>query len=99
MSYLQRFPIDILKIDRSFVSGIDGNAEQSALARAIVRLAQTLQLEAVAEGVETESQLDRLRELGCRWAQGFFLALPQDADSLGEMLKTAAPFGSREPAA
>jgi diguanylate cyclase (GGDEF)-like protein len=100
LSYLQRFPIDSLKIDRSFVSGIDGDAEQSALARAIVRLAQTLQLHAVAEGVETESQLDRLRELGCKYAQGFFLALPQDADSLGVVLREAAMgSGSRNSAA
>jgi len=93
LSYLQRFPIDSLKIDRSFVAGIDGDAEQSALARAIVRLAQTLQLNAVAEGVETESQLERLRELGCRYAQGFYLALPQDAESLGVVLKAAAAGG------
>jgi diguanylate cyclase (GGDEF)-like protein len=90
LSYLQRFPIDILKIDRSFVSGIDGDAEESALARAIVRLAQTLQLDAVAEGVETEGQLDRLRDMGCRWAQGYHLAMPQDAASLSEMLRVAA---------
>jgi diguanylate cyclase (GGDEF)-like protein/PAS domain S-box-containing protein len=93
LSYLQRFPIDILKIDRSFVSGIDGDAEQSALARAIVRLAQTLQLNAVAEGVETESQLERLRELGCRYAQGFFLAMPQDATTMSDVLKAAAASG------
>src|SRR4029077_8405971 len=93
LSYLQRFPIDGVKIDRSFVAGIDGDAEESALARAIVRLAQTLQLDAVAEGVETESQLGRLRELGCGYAQGYFLALPQDAESLGEVLKSAAALG------
>ena len=99
LSYLQRFPIDSLKIDRSFVAGIDGDAEQSALARAIVRLAQTLQLNAVAEGVETASQLERLRELGCRYAQGYFLARPQDADSLGVVLKAAATGGQRNSAA
>src|SRR5438045_8672433 len=98
LSYLQRFPIDILKIDRSFVMGIDGDAEDSALARAIVRLAQTLQLNAVAEGVETESQLERLRELGCQYAQGFLLAVPQDAESLGPILQAAA-VGGRPTAA
>ncbi|MEY2454374.1 MAG: hypothetical protein QOD92_3948 [Acidimicrobiaceae bacterium] len=99
LSYLQRFPIDSLKIDRSFVAGIDGDAEQSALARAIVRLAQTLQLQAVAEGVETESQLERLRELGCRYAQGFYLAMPQDAESIGALLKAPRAGGSRDTAA
>jgi EAL domain-containing protein (putative c-di-GMP-specific phosphodiesterase class I) len=98
LSYLQRFPIDILKIDRSFVAGLDGDAEQSALARAIVRLAQTLQLYAVAEGVETESQLERLRELGCRYAQGYFLALPQDAESLRPVLQAAARRGAHSAA-
>jgi diguanylate cyclase (GGDEF)-like protein len=99
LSYLQRFPIDSLKIDRSFVAGIDGDAEQSALARAIVRLAQTLQLHAVAEGVETATQLERLKELGCRYAQGFFLAMPQDAESLGVVLKAASAAGSHDSAA
>jgi len=99
LSYLQRFPIDTLKIDRSFVAGIDGDAEQSALARAIVRLAQTLQLSAVAEGVETESQLNRLRELGCQYAQGYLLAYPQDAEAMGEVLRAANPAGTRHSAA
>jgi EAL domain-containing protein (putative c-di-GMP-specific phosphodiesterase class I) len=90
LSYLQRFPIDILKIDRSFVAGIDGEAEDSALARAIVRLAQTLQLDAVAEGVETEEQLERLRELGCRFAQGYYVSMPQPAEALGDLLKTSS---------
>ena len=80
------------------MSGIDGDAEESALARAIVRLAQTLQLDAVAEGVETASQLERLRELGCRYAQGYFLALPQDAEALGAVLRTAAAGGSHTAA-
>jgi len=90
LSYLQRFPIDILKIDRSFVIGLDGDAEASALARAIVRLAQTLQLSAVAEGVETETQLDRLRALGCQFAQGFHLAMPQPADAMAALLVSGA---------
>ncbi|MEY2457150.1 MAG: hypothetical protein QOK06_2244, partial [Acidimicrobiaceae bacterium] len=87
LSYLQRFPIDILKIDQSFVAGIDGDAEDSALARAIVRLAQTLQLTAIAEGVETQPQLDRLRDLGCEYAQGYHLCRPQDAESIGAVLR------------
>ena len=103
LSYLQRFPIDSLKIDRSFVVGLDGNAEASALARAIVRLAQTLQLNAVAEGVETDTQLTRLRQLGCQFAQGFHLAMPQDAASIDELLRSPSATGnstaSRTPAA
>jgi EAL domain-containing protein (putative c-di-GMP-specific phosphodiesterase class I) len=58
-----------------------------------------LQLNAVAEGVETESQLERLRELGCRYAQGYFLAVPQDAESLAPVLKAAASGGQHNSAA
>jgi EAL domain-containing protein (putative c-di-GMP-specific phosphodiesterase class I) len=58
-----------------------------------------LQLHAVAEGVETESQLDRLRELGCKYAQGYFLALPQDAESLGVVLREAAAGGGTRDSA
>jgi diguanylate cyclase (GGDEF)-like protein len=87
LSYLQRFPLDILKIDQSFVAGINGNAEESALARAIVRLAHTLQLTAIAEGIEAQSQHDRLRELGCEYGQGYHLCRPQDAETLSAALR------------
>jgi diguanylate cyclase (GGDEF)-like protein/PAS domain S-box-containing protein len=89
LSYLQRFPIDVLKIDRSFVLGIDRGPEDSALARAIVRLAQTLRLVAVAEGVENEAQAALLRQLGCQLAQGYLFARPAPATVIGDMLATA----------
>ena len=75
LSYLQRFPIDIVKIDRSFVENLDSSSE--SLAPAIVRMAQSLDLIAVAEGVETETQLSTLRDLGCQLAQGYHLSRPQ----------------------
>jgi diguanylate cyclase (GGDEF)-like protein/PAS domain S-box-containing protein len=90
LSYLERFPIDILKIDQSFVAGLSGGAEESALARAIVRLAHTLQLTPIAEGVETQSQHERLRELGCGYEQGYHLCRPQDAEALGAALRANA---------
>lgn len=86
LSYLQQFPIDVVKIDRSFVTRIDQGAEESALGRAIVRLAGTLQLSAVAEGVETPSQLDQLRAVGCPMAQGFHLHYPTGAAAIGALL-------------
>ena len=82
LAYLQRFPIDILKIDKSFVDGIDRGPEDAALALAILRLVQALSLSAIAEGVERESQCDRLRALGCEHAQGYFFCKPISADEL-----------------
>jgi diguanylate cyclase (GGDEF)-like protein/PAS domain S-box-containing protein len=97
LSYLQRFPIDVLKIDQSFVAGLAGSPEESALARAIVKLAQTLQLTAVAEGVETQVQVDRLKELGCELAQGYLLARPQAAEAVTRLL-AAQPRAPRPTA-
>jgi len=76
LSLLSRFPIDALKIDRSFVSGMEGDQEALEIVRAIVKLADTLGLEAVAEGMETDGQRRRLRELGCHVGQGFLFGRP-----------------------
>jgi diguanylate cyclase (GGDEF)-like protein/PAS domain S-box-containing protein len=90
LAYLQRFPIDILKIDKSFIDGIDGGPEQSALPHAIIRLAQTLHLESIAEGVERASQGARLAELGCDFAQGYHFAVPMAADAMAALLRAGA---------
>ena len=97
LNYLQRFPIDVIKIDRAFVERIEHGVEESSLARAIVRLAQTLQLAAVAEGVENAAQTDWLREIGCTSAQGFHLSRPVDADQITALLAEAAPFPVAAP--
>ncbi len=78
LSYLHRFPISALKIDRSFITGIGGGEgpESLALVRAIIALANTLGIHTVAEGVETPVQLEALRELGCTCAQGYLLGRP-----------------------
>src|SRR5437762_6073942 len=78
LSYLRSFPIDVVKIDRSFVEGIANGREEAALVRAIVRLAHGLKLKTVAEGVETEGQARRLRAAGCDQAQGFFFARSEE---------------------
>lgn len=85
LSYLQRFPIDIVKIDRSFVDKVDSDPD--SLVPTIVRMAQSLRLTAVAEGVESGGQLDRLRDLGCDLAQGFHLARPQPLDQVLALLR------------
>jgi diguanylate cyclase (GGDEF)-like protein/PAS domain S-box-containing protein len=100
LSYLQRFPVDIIKIDQSFVSAIEPAVEpassKASLVRAIVSLAQTLGLQAVAEGVETKAQAEILAELGCDLAQGYHFARPMDRHDLAEALgrqsaRTPAP--------
>ncbi|HEX9707233.1 MAG TPA: EAL domain-containing protein [Steroidobacteraceae bacterium] len=90
LSYLHRFPIDILKIDRSFISRLTESSEGPKLARAVVMLGETLGLETVAEGVETEDQVTQLLQLGCVAAQGFLFshAVPLDAVA-------ASPFALR----
>jgi diguanylate cyclase len=78
MSYLRKFPIDKLKIDRSFIAELTTNAADASIVQAIISLAHSLRLKVVAEGVETAEQLQRLRELGCDQYQGFYrsAALP-----------------------
>jgi diguanylate cyclase (GGDEF)-like protein/PAS domain S-box-containing protein len=90
LTHLQQFPIDIVKIDRSFVQLVDQAPEDAALAKAIVRLAQTLHLTVVAEGVETPGQAAELQRLGCDLAQGFLLARPCDRSVIIELLSGAA---------
>ena len=79
LAYLRRFPVDLVKIDKSFVDGIATGTDELALARAIVRLAHSLKMKTVAEGVEHEAQVKRLRTMGCDQAQGFHFAKPMDA--------------------
>jgi EAL domain-containing protein (putative c-di-GMP-specific phosphodiesterase class I) len=81
LSYLQNFPIDILKIDRSFISQLDSDTDGSSLARTIIGIGQSLHLTTVAEGVETRAQSDMLSELGCSRGQGYLFAKPMPADS------------------
>jgi EAL domain-containing protein (putative c-di-GMP-specific phosphodiesterase class I) len=80
---LERFPIDILKIDRAFISGMDRtDVDRAPLAQAILALARALQLDAVAEGVETRAQAKALTAFGCTHAQGYFFARPMTADAV-----------------
>jgi diguanylate cyclase (GGDEF)-like protein len=95
-SYLQRLPIDVLKIDRTFIGSIETDETKSTLAQAIVSLAQTMDLVAVAEGVETSSQAEMLEGIGCDLAQGFYLARPMNADAVDEVLRRGRPDTVRD---
>ncbi len=87
LEHLQRFPVDAIKIDKVFVDRITGGLRESALARAIVQLGQTMGLATVAEGVETADQAAVLRELGCGHGQGYFFARPMSSQSLERLLR------------
>ncbi len=80
LAYLQRLPIDRLKIDRSFVQGFEADLDGSAIVRAVIGIGRSLGMEVVAEGVETPGQLDRVREAGCQFAQGYLLGRPMPAE-------------------
>jgi diguanylate cyclase (GGDEF)-like protein/PAS domain S-box-containing protein len=88
LSYLSRFPLQSLKIDRSFIHAMQDNARSCDLVRAIVAMGQSLQLQLVAEGVETQEQAAALSGLGCQFLQGYYLARPQSADQISQQLRT-----------
>ncbi|MBI2710486.1 MAG: EAL domain-containing protein [Actinobacteria bacterium] len=92
LSYLSRFPLDVLKVDRSFVSRMSESKEGESIAAAVVSLAHALGLRAIAEGVESDAQLERLRGLGCDAAQGFHLARPIAARAVDVLLGAAGPW-------
>lgn len=86
MARLVQAPIDVVKIDRSFVTAMSSDPRRSFLVQAAIEVAHGLGLRVVAEGVETRAVWDRLRELGCDWAQGFFIGRPVSADGVLEHL-------------
>ena len=86
MSYLHRFPIDTLKIDRSFISRITDAGENIEIVEAIIKLAHNLDINVVAEGIETENQLQRIKALGCEFGQGYLFSKPLEKNAAEEML-------------
>jgi len=86
LQHLRRFPIDVLKIAKSFVDELGGTSDDSALARAIIDLGGSFQLRVVAEGIEHPAQLDRLMELGCDLGQGFHFARPMEPEAIERLL-------------
>ncbi|HVF56641.1 MAG TPA: EAL domain-containing protein, partial [Pyrinomonadaceae bacterium] len=92
LSYLHRFPISTLKIDRSFVNLMEDNNENAEIVRTIIMLARNLNMDVVAEGVETVGQLTQLRALKCEYAQGYLFSKPLDAASAEKLLAAAEAY-------
>jgi diguanylate cyclase (GGDEF)-like protein len=86
LSYLHRFPVNTLKIDRSFVGRIGEAAENIEIVRTVISLAENMGMEVVAEGVETLSQLNQLRKLKCQYGQGYLFSRPVDAESVSSWI-------------
>ena len=86
LSRLQRFPVDSLKIDRAFISQMDSDVESQKIVQVIIMLAQTLGLVTVAEGTETEEQVNQLKELDCGFAQGYYFSKPADQETISDLL-------------
>jgi diguanylate cyclase (GGDEF)-like protein/PAS domain S-box-containing protein len=87
LGYLLDLPIDVLKIDKTFVTGIASSWRRHALVEGIIRLARTLELEVIAEGIESETERELLAEMGSQFGQGYLLSVPVDADAAAAMLR------------
>jgi EAL domain-containing protein (putative c-di-GMP-specific phosphodiesterase class I) len=99
LSYLQRFPMSVIKVDRSFISCIDSDTDDRMLVKAIVGMAETLGIELVAEGVETEAQLNTLRALGVTSVQGYLLGRPAPAQDVAIVLERRTQDAMAHPVA
>jgi EAL domain-containing protein (putative c-di-GMP-specific phosphodiesterase class I) len=90
LSYLKRFPVDYVKIDQTFIRDLSAGGEDAAITRAIIALAHSLELKVVAEGVETQAQMDFLKAHHCDEIQGFLISRPVEAAALAQLLKEHA---------
>ncbi|MBV8527625.1 MAG: EAL domain-containing protein [Candidatus Dormibacteraeota bacterium] len=91
LTYLRTFPIDLLKVDKSFIADVASASPEAKVARAIIEMARTLRLETVAEGVEEAAQVAELVRLRCRMGQGFYFAKPLPARDMGRLLRSREP--------
>nr|WP_245259805.1 EAL domain-containing protein [Methylopila sp. 73B] len=99
LTHLLTFPVDVIKIDKSFVADLSGGGPSSAIVEGLIGIAQKLNMRVVAEGVETEEQRAHLRTLGCTLAQGFLFAHPSDRHTTTDLLKRFAQPSARSPGA
>jgi len=95
LSYLKRFPLDVLKIDRTFINDITSDPDDAAITLATIEMAHTLKLQVIAEGVETQAQLDFLNDHGCDTYQGYLFSRPVPPDAIPPMLALCPPLASQ----
>jgi EAL domain-containing protein (putative c-di-GMP-specific phosphodiesterase class I) len=91
LSYLKRFPLDYIKIDRAFISDVMTNRIDADIVRTIIALAQALEVEVIAEGVETTMQRQFLKEMQCHYLQGFLLSKPVPAEDIERLFLRRSP--------
>jgi EAL domain-containing protein (putative c-di-GMP-specific phosphodiesterase class I) len=97
LNYLHRLPIDSLKVDRSFVRQITQSEGSVAIVRAIVAMANSLGLQVIAEGVETEDQLSAVASVGCQMIQGYLFSRPLTCEAVSKMFTATNPVQASEP--
>ena len=98
LAYLKRFPLDVLKIDRSFVSELAVDPNDAAIVKTIIGLAENLHLDVVAEGVETKEQLEFLRANNCRFIQGYLIGRPAPGEDVPALIERIEREGVMAPA-
>src|SRR5204863_8404835 len=96
LGQLRHFPVDLLKVDRSFIQGVEHDAKDAAITANLVSLAHAMDVQAIAEGIESSGQLSELRAVGCDLGQGYLFAHPASAEEVTGML-TGAAAEQREP--
>jgi EAL domain-containing protein (putative c-di-GMP-specific phosphodiesterase class I) len=96
LAQIKQFPIDTLKVDRSFIRNIPKDTEDNAITQAIIAMGRVLSLTVVAEGVETQDQMDFLREHACDEMQGFYFSKPITPDEFADLLRNHDPSSQRE---
>lgn len=99
LSYLKNFPIDTLKIDRSFISGVPDNTSDAAIAEAVIAMAHSLRMDVIAEGVETIEQFEFLRDRGCDMVQGYFISQPAPPEEFEALIARRETAGAMPEAA
>jgi EAL domain-containing protein (putative c-di-GMP-specific phosphodiesterase class I) len=97
LAYLKRFPINSIKIDRSFIQDLPGDADSAAITRAIIAIADSLKLNVIAEGVENEAQMDFLRAHNCTEIQGYYFSKPLPPTEFAAMLRESVRPGKKMP--
>jgi diguanylate cyclase (GGDEF)-like protein/PAS domain S-box-containing protein len=96
LNYIRRFPVDVLKVDKSFIDGVNEGGEESALTAAIIELAAILNLRLVAEGIERADQLEKLLELNCEFGQGFYFSRPLSIEGIDALLDARRILAGRD---